>query len=153
MSERSEQRERPTTAIDDDLAGEFTDDDHPASEPSADDSRFSRDGLLKTGVMTVAGLAIPAAVASAVVPFVGGPIGLFAGAFLLGLVSSVGYLPTGIVGAGLGVAGVLSGNMLVAMTLGAGPQLALVGAVAGLALSALGLYFGRDLRAGLTQEL
>ncbi len=152
MSERSEQRERPTTAIDDDLVGEFTDDDS-ASESSADDRRFSRDSLLKTGVMTVAGLAIPAVVASAVVPLVGGPIGLFAGAFLLGLLSGIGYLPAGTVGAGLGVAGVLGGNMLEAMAFGAGPQLALVGAAAGLVLSALGLYFGRDLKAGLTQEL
>lgn len=152
MSERSEQHERPSTAADDSLGGGLTGDDSSTESP-ADDSRFSRGGLLKTGAITVAGLAVPAAIASAVVPFVGGPLGLFAGAFLLGLVSGVGYLPAGVVGAGLGVAGVLGGNMLEAMAFGAGPQLALVGAVAGLALSALGLYFGRDLKTGLTQEL
>ncbi len=98
-------------------------------------------------------------------PLVGGTIGhavgVFLGAFLLGLVFSTGrYVETGIGGAGIGATSALL-NVLGIGFLPIGLQyvqewglaLLAVGGGIGLAVALLGHYFGRDLRDGLTSDV
>jgi hypothetical protein len=83
----------------------------------------------------------------------GGLLGLFVGAFLLGLRGGRrAYLEVAAAGAvAAGVATMLT-QLLVAVAVGPVP-VAAVGAGAGLLAAVGGHYFGRDLRAGLTREL
>ncbi|SHG57276.1 hypothetical protein [Halobaculum gomorrense] len=127
---------------------------------------FSAKGFLLTLAALVGGLVVGSAV-----PLIGGLtryLGLFAAAFLLGLGRSRrAYLETAVAGAlaagGAFLLGTLtSGSVLLRANLlaeyglspaGAGATLAGVGVSVGVLLSVAGVYFGRDLRAGLTRAV
>ncbi|WP_435063186.1 hypothetical protein [Halobaculum sp. EA56] len=136
--------------------------------PAADDSGsrsllgrtpFSARGFLLTLAVLVAGL-----VAGSAVPLVGGLaryLGLFVAAFALGLTRSRrAYLETAVAGA-LAAAGAFllgtltTGSVVLGTNLLAdyGVPIAGVGVTVGVLLSVAGLYFGRDLKAGLTADL
>lgn len=120
---------------------------------------FSAKGFLLTFVVLLAGL-----IAGSAVPLVGGLaryLGLFAAAFALGLGRSRrAYLETAVAGAlaagGAFLLGTLTtGTLLVGTSLLAdyGLPVAGVGVTVGVLLSVAGLYFGRDLRDGLTRDI
>jgi len=120
---------------------------------------FSARGFLLTFVVLLAGL-----IAGSAVPLVGGLaryLGLFAAAFALGLGRSRrAYLETAVAGAlaagGAFLLGTLTtGTLLVGTSLLAdyGVPVAGVGVTVGVLLSVAGLYFGRDLRDGLTRTV
>jgi hypothetical protein len=90
---------------------------------------------------------------STALPIAGRPIGVFAVAFVVGLVGSKRrYLEMGAAGVSVGaVAAVLSEAVLVAA--GLGQSLVAVGATVGLVASVVGYYFGRDLRDGLSRDV
>lgn len=94
------------------------------------------------------------AVAQATVPLLpGGPIGLFAAAFVLGLATARRrYLETTLGGLAVGAGGFLASN-LAGSLVGAGEALALIGGAVGLLATLLGYYFARDLKDGLTREM
>jgi len=85
---------------------------------------------------------------------IGGALGLAVVAFLFGLVSPRrAYLEMGLASTLLGGAvGVLS-NVTVAAATGRGVPIFAVGAVVGLLAALVGVYLGRDLRAGLTEKV
>jgi len=99
------------------------------------------------------------------IPLIGGTIGtaggVFIAAFLLGLVFSAGkYVETGIAGAAAGAASAVTSVLGIGfLPIGIdylsqwGLPLLAVGGGAGLLLALLGHYFGRDLRAGLTEDI
>ncbi|EMA58512.1 hypothetical protein C468_15749 [Halorubrum kocurii JCM 14978] len=99
------------------------------------------------------------------IPLIGGTIGtaggVFLAAFLLGLVLSTRrYVETGIAGAAAGAASAVTSVLGVGfLPIGIdylsqwGLPLVAVGGGAGLALALIGHYFGRDLRAGLTEDI
>ncbi|UIP00933.1 hypothetical protein Hbl1158_06130 [Halobaculum sp. CBA1158] len=120
---------------------------------------FSAKGFLLTMVVLIGGL-----VAGSAVPLVGGItryLGLFLAAFALGLGRSRrAYLETAIGGAlaagGAFVLGTLTtGSLLIGTSLLSdyGLPVAGVGVTVGVLLSVAGLYFGRDLRIGLTRDV
>jgi hypothetical protein len=84
---------------------------------------------------------------------VGGPVGIFAGAFVLGLASGTArYVEFALAGALVGGLGAFQGTLFriaAFADVGFAPVFALAGG-AGLVLAILGHYFGRDLRNGLT---
>ncbi|ELY91272.1 hypothetical protein [Natrinema altunense] len=86
-------------------------------------------------------------------PFAGRPIGMFTAAFAVGLLASKRrYLEIGVAGVSVGgVAAILSNAVIAAI--GSGQTLVAVGATVGLLASVVGYYFGRDLRAGLSQDI
>ncbi len=164
MSERSDQRERSDTAVDDELLRSLSensetespvglsDDQSPPDSTKSKIRRGARSTLITT-LLTGVGLGIPATIGNLFVPLIGGPVGLLAGGALLGGLSKTSYPLTGIIGAVFGALSVLLGNIPVAVAADAGVELALVGAGVGLAIAVLGLYLGRDFKAGLTKEL
>jgi FtsH-binding integral membrane protein len=99
------------------------------------------------------------------IPLIGGTIGtaggVFVAAFLLGLVLSARrYVETGVAGATAGAASAVTSVLGVGfLPIGIdylsqwGLPLVAVGGGVGLALALLGHYFGRDLRAGLTEDI
>ncbi|AUX08800.1 hypothetical protein AArcSl_1166 [Halalkaliarchaeum desulfuricum] len=98
------------------------------------------------------------------IPIVGGIgrfVGLFLGAFVVGLVlSNRRYVETGLVGAGAATVTVLSGFLGAAflpvslqVLQDYGVSFAVVAAAIGLIIALVGHYFGRDLRKGLSQDL
>lgn len=92
-----------------------------------------------------------------VVPFlggIGGLIGLLVGGFLLGLIGGRRrYLETGLAGGiAAGVTAMLEFFVLSVLA-GIGIPIVVIGTGAGVLVSVLGLYFGRDLHAGLTRSL
>lgn len=115
---------------------------------------FSPRHFLLALALTVGGL-----FAGGLVPFVPGVglLGIFLAGFVMGLVlERRHYLEVGAAGAvASGVSLLLSSTnlLLLAGLRGQAPQLAAVGAGAGLIVALVGHYFGRDLRAGLTKEL
>lgn len=126
------------------------------SRPGGDQSDRLRDvvslrWLLLGGALLVG----PAVIVSSVVPVVGGPVGVFVGAFTVGALGVArGYVLAGGVGVLLGVlAAAVDPRLLYLAESTRLVQLAVVGAVGGLLISLLGVYFGRDLRSGLTQDL
>lgn len=102
-------------------------------------------------------------VAGGWVPLVGAItqyVGLFAAAFLLGAIDRASYLEAGTAGAAAGgvstVLGLLStGGFVIGVDLFRryGLAVAGVGVFAGLAIAIVGLYFGRDLRNGVTRSI
>ncbi|ELY75038.1 MFS transporter [Natrinema pallidum] len=86
-------------------------------------------------------------------PFAGRPIGMFTAAFAVGLLASKRrYLEMGVAGVSVGgIAAILSNAVIAAI--GSGQTLVAVGATVGLLASVVGYYFGRDLRAGLSQDI
>lgn len=105
-------------------------------------------------VLVVGGMLVGSAV-----PFIGsvtGLVGLFAGAFLLGVGSGKRrYLPVAVAGGAAAVgATAMQGVLTLAFiqSVGVAPTAAL-GATTGVLVAVLGHYFGRDLRAGLTRDV
>lgn len=103
--------------------------------------------LVVVGSM-LAGSAIP------LVGSIGGAVGVFAGAFALGLASGKSrYLELAVAGAvSAGLAAFLS-SLPIALLADVGLPLAAFGATTGLLAALLGHYFGRDLRDGLTRDV
>lgn len=107
--------------------------------------------LLRAGVM-VAGV-----VASGFVPLLPAILGSFLGLLVAGFgigvfESEQSYLETGSAGLLVGAVAALLNNLTLTFV-GVGAPLVLVGAFGGLVGGLLGLYFGRDLRAGLSKEI
>lgn len=120
---------------------------------------FSAKGFLLTFAVLLVGL-----IAGSAVPLVGGLaryLGLFAAAFVLGVGRSRrAYLETAVAGAlaagGAFLLGTLTtGTLVVGTSLLAdyGLPVAGVGVTIGVLLSVAGVYFGRDLRDGLTRSV
>ncbi|MFC7098245.1 hypothetical protein [Halobaculum marinum] len=139
--------------------GHDADDSGDGSRALLGRSPFSVKGFGVTLLVLVAGL-----VAGSAVPIVGGLaryVGLFAAAFALGLARSRrAYLETAVAGAlaagGAFLLGTLTtGTLVLGTNLLAdyGVPIAGVGVTVGVLLSVAGVYFGRDLRDGLTRDV
>lgn len=88
------------------------------------------------------------------VPVVGGLIGIFAGAFAVGLASERRrYGETATAGGVLGGVGVVLENVSLAILTGSFVPLVAIGALLGAVVAAAGAYFGRDLRDGVMREV
>lgn len=92
------------------------------------------------------------------VPFVNGVIatslGVLVGAFLLGLLSGQRrFTETALAGATAGVVLIFVSNVGLAIVSGDTTRIAAVGGGIGAILSLIGVYFGRDLRKGVTRDL
>ncbi|MFB6140459.1 MAG: hypothetical protein ABEJ26_08505 [Halosimplex sp.] len=104
-------------------------------------------------------LVIGGMLAGSAVPLVGtfgSAVGIFAGAFVLGLASGTRrYFPVAVAGAAAAMVSVWQGAFFrFAMLSDVGlAQFAAVGATTGIVVALLGHYFGRDLRAGLTRDV
>lgn len=112
---------------------------------------FSPRAFLASLLLVVVGLLV----ANASVPLPGaGLLGVFVASFLVGtILEERRYAETAAAG-GIAVGGsVLLDLAVVAVLGGFGPSLAALGAVVGAAVAALGTYFGRDLRDGLTRDV
>lgn len=112
---------------------------------------FSPRAFLVALLLTVVGLLV----ANASVPLPGaGLLGVFVASFLVGvLLEERRYAETAAAGGLAGGGSVLLDFAVVAVLGGFGPSLAALGAAVGAAVAAVGTYFGRDLRAGLTRDL
>lgn len=94
-----------------------------------------------------------AVVGGSTVPVFGRPLGLFLVSFALGLVSSERrYAEVGLAGVAVGGVGSLLRNAVLTLT-GVGLPLVAVSAAVGGVAALAGVYFGRDLRDGLTREV
>jgi len=89
----------------------------------------------------------------ATVPFLGRALGVFAVAFAVGLASSERrYAEVGLASVAVGGGASLFRNALLTLAGVGVPLIAISAAVGGVA-GVLGVYFGRDLRDGLTRDL
>jgi len=167
MADRSDQKTVERDSFSDTLTDDFVDDDADTA-PSRDEggvldslvpdlpsleSIFSPRTFLLRAVVLLVG-----AFGAGFVPFVGGvlavALGVFGVAFLMGLVFSESrYLETVTAGGLMGGALALVRSFSIAIASGGTSRLASVGIGVGLVASLLGLYFGRDLRDGLTREV
>lgn len=87
------------------------------------------------------------------IPIAGRLVGLFAVAFLFGLVASRRrYLEVSLAGVSIGGIGAVLNHMILTVA-GSGTAVVAVGASAGLAACVGGYYFGRDLRNGLVRDV
>jgi hypothetical protein len=106
------------------------------------------------GVSLVVTVAFMFVVGSLVPLPASGLLGVFAGAFALGLASGerryVALLVSGAVAAGLSM---VAGSLTLAAFAGLAVPLAAFGASGGVLAALLGHYFGRDLRDGLTRDV
>lgn len=161
MSERTDQLSRSRDSeVDSGGFDEGVLDDSPETpeeEHSADstaESRLAEYFAPKLFLVVFAVLAVLGQLGSMFVPLVGGPLGVFVGAFTVGLVSGKRrYGESAVAGGLVGALGVLFGNLTLATVTGSMLTLTGIGAAAGIVLAVLGVYFGRDLRVGLTQEI
>lgn len=143
-------------------------DDRPTETDADADTPGGRRARLADRLRVVSlrglGLAFAFALAGAIlggfVPLVGGfgrLFGLLGAAFVLGIAGGRRrYVETGVAGAATGAAGaVLSavGSLLLPVVAEYGVGIVGLGAGTGLIASLLGHYLGRDLRAGLTEQL
>jgi hypothetical protein len=112
---------------------------------------FSPRTFLAALFVTVGGLFA----ASTFVPLPGaGLLGVFAATFLFGLaVSDRRYAETALAGAIATAGGTFLDVAVVAVLGGAGVPLVAAAGVLGAAVAAVGTYFGRDLRDGLTRDI
>ncbi|WP_135823913.1 hypothetical protein [Halorussus ruber] len=162
MPQRSDQRTREEFA--DDLTETLRDD---STEQETDSSSFvqrarnraasifsPRVFLYALVVLGSAGFAGNAFIPLPVLDNLAGLVGVFAGAFLLGLAversTVLESAAAGAVAAGLTA---LLGNLALTAFGDAGVPLAMFGAGTGLLAGALGAYFGGDLRNGLTADI
>jgi len=173
MSERTEQRTSEASSDDvrrdggfddssfdddfsDDLLGGSDAERGPATDAD-DESRLSGYFSPKAFLGALVGLAILAGVGRSVVPVVsgiGGLLGAFAGAFFVGLVSSKRrYAETGVAGALLGAISAIPGFIAFGLGLQSVATIAAIGGAVGLIVALLGVYFGRDLRDGLSRDI
>jgi hypothetical protein len=115
---------------------------------------FSPKHFLLALALTVGGL-----LAGGLVPLVPGTglLGVALAGFAMGLLSDrrryVEVAAAGAVASGLSLLLSSMQFLVLASVRGFGPELAAVGAGAGLVVAVLGHYFGRDLRDGLTREI
>ncbi|MBB6647218.1 hypothetical protein [Halobellus ruber] len=157
--------------MDDDLGGSAGGDSGAAREKSTSGSRLR--GLLPSGIAPAFSLrsflvillaSLAAVIAGGAVPIVGAIgrfLGLFAVAFAAGVIGSRSrYLEVGLAGAGAAGAAFLLGTLTsvfapiaVRILADYGVAIVGVGTGAGLLVSILGHYFGRDLRDGVTREV
>lgn len=170
MSERTEQLTSEASSDDDvrpdgggfdddfsdDLLGGSDADRGPATDAD-DGSRLSGYFSPKAFLGALVGLAILAAVGRSIVPVVsgiGGLLGAFAGAFLVGLVSSKRrYAETGAAAALLGAISAVPGFIAFGLGIQSVATIAAIGGAVGLVVALLGVYFGRDLRDGLSKDI
>lgn len=162
MADRTDQKTVERDSFADTLTEEFGGDETDAEAGS--------DGVVRSRVpslesvfsprtfLTRAVLLLVGAFGAGFLPFVGGvlavALGVFGMAFLIGAVAGDGrYIETATAGGLLGGALALMQSFSIAIASGGGARLASVGIGVGLVASLLGLYFGRDLRAGLTKDL
>ena len=124
------------------------------SRPSLSPDLPSGRSFLLAFVLVVGGMLVGSGV-----PFIGSLtalIGLFAGAFILGLASGKRrYFPVAVAGAAAAVGATAMQGVLTltfVQSIGAAPTAAL-GATTGIMIAVLGHYFGRDLRSGLTRDV
>ena len=112
---------------------------------------FSPRAFIAALLLSVGGLVA----VDAVVPLPGaGLLGVFAAAFLFGLVSERRrYFETTVAGGLAFGASALVGYVVIAALGGIGAPLAAVAGGAGALVGAVGNYFGRDLRDGLTRDI
>ena len=112
---------------------------------------FSPRAFVAALLLSVGGLVA----VDAVVPLPGaGLLGVFAAAFLFGLVSERRrYLETTVAGGLAFGASALVGYVVIAALGSIGAPLAAVAGGVGAVVGAVGHYFGRDLRDGLTREI
>lgn len=108
--------------------------------------------LAAVAVGMFAGGSIPLLSSIPVVGGLAGLVGVFAATFVLGAVGASRYREVGVAG------GVVAGvstftDFLLLSFLGVGLLLVAAGAAFGAGVAVAGLYFGRDLRTGLTQDL
>ena len=158
--QRSDQRER--TADSGSVAEDLLSDDSGGREESGGGGRLG--GLFSPRAFLLAlALSVAAGVAGGFVPLLGpvtSVLGLFAAAFAVGLLSSRRrYLEVGLAGALASIL-VLVVSMLgtflpfaVGLLAERGTIVVGAGVGTGLLVSLVGHYFGRDLRAGLTQSV
>ncbi len=161
MSERTDQLSRTgesevdAGSFDEGLLDDST--ERRETEQSADstaESRLAEYFAPKLFLVVFTVLAVLGQLGSMFVPLVGGPLGVFVGAFTVGLVSGRRrYGESAVAGGLVGALGVLVGNLTLATVTGSMLTLTGIGAAAGVLLAVLGVYFGRDLRVGLTQDL
>ena len=147
------------------LLGDDADaDDEPA--PAADDGGSRLEGYFdpKVFLLLLVGFAVTTGVAATLggaVPLVGGVVGnllglvgIFAAAFVGGAATATRrYAEHVLAGALVALGFLLVGNLTLALAADLTLYVAGGGAVAGGLLAALGHYFGRDLREGLTREV
>lgn len=165
MADRSDQKTVERDSFADTLTDDLVEDDADASTSGGDggglfdslvpslESIFSPRTFLLRAVLLLVG-----AFGAGFLPFVGGvlavALGVFGVAFLIGLVASEGqYLETVTAGGLMGGALALVSSFSIAIASGGTSRVASVGIGVGLVASLLGLYFGRDLRNGLTQDI
>jgi len=113
---------------------------------------FSPRAFVAALLLTVVGFVI----FNTVIPLLPGAglPGIFAGAFLFGLASERSrYLETAVAGGATAGVGALAQFAVVAAFGGFGVPLAAVAAAVGGLTGAVGNYFGRDLRKGLTRDI
>lgn len=90
---------------------------------------------------------------SAVLPFAGRMIGMFAAAFLVGLAASKRrYLEMGAAGASVGIIAATF-NFAILVSLGFPQGVLAVGTTTGALACLVGYYFGRDLKSGLSKDI
>ena len=142
--------------FDDDLLG-GSDAESGSTADADDESRLAGYFSPKMFLGILVGLAVLSGVGRSVVPIVsglGGVLGAFAGAFLVGLVSSKRrYGETGAAGAVLGAVSAVPGFIAFGLGLQSVATIAAVGGAVGLIVGLLGVYFGRDLRDGLSKDI
>lgn len=141
------------------LSGFFGSDDLDSSEADDGDSRLGGFFSGRAFLAILVGCTVLAGLGATLVPFVGplvgAPAGLFVGTFLAGLIGSKRrYLEAGLTGSALGLAVVVGDALPRIVTDNASPTVAIATMIGlGLAVAVLGLYFGRDLRAGVTADV
>lgn len=94
--------------------------------------------------------------AGGLVPFIGGVTGLLGigiGGFLLGMIDEGRYVDVAIGGGVTAAAALFLGRLTLSVAGGFAVPLALLGGVLGVLAAVVGLYFGRDLRNGVSREI
>jgi hypothetical protein len=163
-SDRTRTRDRPAGASTDEFDAGDSRREPGTSEPDGTNRRglrtriadragglFSPRRFIAALLLTVGGLFA----ASTFVPLPGaGFLGVFGAAFAFGLVvEERRYAETALAGAIAASASALLDFAVVAVLGGFGVSLAALSGVLGAVVASVGVYFGRDLRAGLTRDL
>ncbi|MHC3438436.1 DUF4564 domain-containing protein [Natrialbaceae archaeon A-gly3] len=130
----------------------------PSSEASSTDSTSSRLSVSryfspKAFLALVGAIGAGLLAGDFLLPFGGRPVGMFAVAFLVGLLTSRRrYLENAIAGVSVGAVTAFLANPILSVA-GSGTTVIAIGVAAGLVASVGGYYFGRDLRDGLSREI
>lgn len=130
---------------------ETTTDSFRARTKRRADKLFSPRAFIAALLLTAGGLFA----ANTLVPLPGsGLVGVFLATFLIGLVTTESrYAETAVAGGTVVATSLLFDFLVVSVLGGLGVPLVAIGAVLGGAVAAIGTYFGRDLRDGLTREI